>query len=71
MESQKKRIEKLEEGTEPAPEFDASVLTDEELKFYDETLTKVGYDWDKEGNLSLLTEEEINRLELLTKKATA
>lgn len=66
-----KRVSKLEQSTDPAPEFDASLLSDKELKFYDDTLTKAGYDWNKDGDLSLLSDKEIKELERITEKATA
>lgn len=69
MRSQRKRIEQLEEETDSVPDADFSVLSDSELDFYIETLEKAGYDWNKEGDLSLLTQQEINRLENLTEKA--
>lgn len=68
MKSQRKRIEQLEEETDSVPDVDLSVLSDSELDFYIETLEKAGYDWNKEGDLSLLTQQEIYRLESLTEK---
>lgn len=69
MKSLQNRVSKIEEATDTETEFDASILTDEELTFYDETLSKAGYDWNKEGDLSLLSDEEIKELERITEKA--
>lgn len=69
MRSHKRRIEKLEQTTDNVPDADFSVLSDSELDYYINTLEKAGYDWNKEGDLSVLTQQEINRLEHLTDKA--
>jgi hypothetical protein len=63
------RIDKIiQSRKQKEPEPDPSVLTDEELDFYCEALDKAGYEWNKEGDISLLTDAELKRIEKLNQK---
>lgn len=70
MRSQEKRIAKLEAVIDTTPKIDASLLSDQELQFFDEKMTKAGFDWNKEGDLSVLTANEVHKLETLAQKMT-
>lgn len=64
-----KRLTKLETEAPEIDPYDLSVLTDQELEFMETCLTKAGFEWNKEGDLTLLNESELTRFEELYEKS--
>lgn len=64
-----KRLNKLEAEAPETDTFDLSVLTDQELEFLETCLTKAGFEWNKEGDLTLLSKNELTRFEELYEKS--
>lgn len=64
-----KRLTKLEAEAPEIDTFDLSLLTDQELEFMENCLTKAGFEWNKEGDLTLLSKNELTRFEKLYEKS--